>query len=202
MTQALISRVCLVLCSACALSAVLAMGRTKTPPAPVIAIVDLEKVLNALEEKGAKQKQLDARGEELKKKLTDQRKAADDQLKSFEVLPEGPERTLKQEQLARLAFQLEFEVQFGEKQLEKISTDLLKDLYFKIDAASATLAAQNGYTLVLASDEGVEIPKGADFREVQRTIALKRMLHVAPGHDITDELITLMNNEFNATGKK
>jgi len=53
----------------------------------------------------------------------------------------------------------------------------------------------------MTSDEAAEIPHGGRG-DVNRAIGLKRMLYVEDAHDITQDVITMMNNQFAAGGGK
>jgi len=187
--------VCL-LAGACAMLA-WSSGRLPAPPATVVATVDLERVLNGMNEKTTKEAELKDKIGELNLKIEDLKKQVDAEKAKFDALPEGADKKAKAETLRRLLYQLEFERQFGLRVLGELEGDLIRELYAKITAAVHDLAQRNGYTIVLANDEQVEVPQG-NAENVQRTISLKRMLYVNTAHDITDELILMMNAQHGA----
>jgi Skp family chaperone for outer membrane proteins len=92
--------------------------------------------------------------------------------------------------------------------LDKVDIEkslLWEDLYRSIKQAAAAMASANGYDLVLVDDSQGEISTTPDNRvtresQVMQQIAGRRMLHVNPALDITDELITRMNNAHKAAG--
>jgi Skp family chaperone for outer membrane proteins len=181
-----------------ALAASLAAGRAASrpaaPPAAVIAVVDLERALKGLDEKAAKEAEFTARKTELERRVGDLEKRIKEKDSALKLLPVG-ERKPAMDELQRLAFEWKFENEYSRRVLDELEGDMIRELYQRLDAAAEALARRNGYTIVLASDEKVEVRPGRSD-DVQRTISLKRMLYVAPQHDITDELITVMNNEF------
>ena len=81
----------------------------------------------------------------------------------------------------------------------------LQDLYRAIKQAIAALAAADGWDIVLLDDSGVELginPQSQATREAQITqqmISLK-VLYAGDAVDITDQLITRMNNAYQSGG--
>ena len=78
----------------------------------------------------------------------------------------------------------------------------MKDVYVKIQAAVAKLAQKGGYTLVLLDDRAITLPKTTTDREMNAAILSKQILFAANGLDVTDELVTMMNNEYQAPSGK
>jgi Skp family chaperone for outer membrane proteins len=82
---------------------------------------------------------------------------------------------------------------------------VLQDLYRSIKAAAAQMASASGYDLVVVDDSQGELRTMSDSRvsresQILQQIADRRLLYANPGLDITDELITRMNNEWKAAG--
>jgi len=78
-------------------------------------------------------------------------------------------------------------------------------LYRTIKQGASAIAAANGYDLVLVDDSGGEVTYSEDSRvpreqQVMSQIAGRRMLFANPMLDITDQLITRMNNAHKAAG--
>lgn len=169
--------------------------RSAGPPAAVVAVIDLEKALNGLEERVALEADFNTEVGKLQKKIDDLEKKIKDKDSNVNILPVGPERKAATEDLRRLVYEYEFEKNYSMRVLDERKGDLIRDIYQKIDQAAETLAKKNGYTMVLASDEKAEVKSGR-YDDVRRMISLKRMLYVDPRHDITDEMVTLMNNEY------
>jgi len=165
------------------------------PPQPVIATVDVSRVFQSLNERNARIAELEARGNELRKGITELENRLKSEKAAYDVLPDGAEKQAKRQELQRLVWQLEIESKLAQKTIDDLEAQMMRNLYLKIDEAAARVAKANGYTIVIASDENSEIPE-QNVGEIMRVIALKRMLYVDPRHDISDELILFMNNEF------
>lgn len=169
------------------------------PPQPVIAVVDVSKVFNGLNERAVRIDELNKSGEELNTQLTKEMADLEARLKAekaaYDILPDGAGKKAKRDELRRLALQFEIEPRLAKTTLDEIEADMMRSLYLKIDAAATTLAKANGYTIVLSSDEAAAVPT-QNISDITRVMTTKRMLYIDPAHDITADLITFMNNEF------
>lgn len=170
------------------------------PTGPTIAIVDLEAVINKLNEKteqfGILAAAHKAKTDELAK-LSDRVKAKETEIRA---MAEGPSKERAKVEFREMVYRGEFEAQFAGRQLDNQQGDVLRDLYLKIDEAATALAKRNGYHMVIVSDENVDIPKGSS-EAVMRGMLLKRFMFVDKTMDITDELVTFMNNAHAAARK-
>ena len=175
-------------------------GRAAPPP-PVIAFVDMSKVIEALDENAALSKELTDFGKQLEQELEKERKALEDERESAKLMPDGQERRAKNEDLARRTIVLGANKDVSERLFGMRRINAIQTLYEKVDAAAGKLAKDRGYTIVLANDENLPIPRD-DVEGFQRATALKRVLYVDPRHDMTEDLITVMNNEWAAAGGK
>lgn len=114
-------------------------------------------------------------------------------------IPAGSDKDKAMKELREKAIRAEFEKQYAQKLLIEMQGEMLRDLYLKISEATGRMAKTNGYSLVIANDQKIEIPKG-DPNEIGRAISSKRMLYSDGALDVTQELITMMNNEYAARG--
>jgi Skp family chaperone for outer membrane proteins len=171
------------------------------PAAGVIATIDLEAVVEKLEERAAREAELKGELEGARKKLD----ALGEELKAeqskLDMIKDESQRSVARKAAREKVLRAEIERQIMERQLVERQVGIIADLYKKIDRAAEELAKQNGYAMVLASDEKVDVPSEGDPAALRRAIALKRMLYVNPSMDVTDELITLMNNQWAASKK-
>lgn len=170
------------------------------PAAVVVAVVDLEKVVDGLAERTEKEEGLKVRLKPITDKLQEMLNEANSLKKKLDITS-GPEKVAVAKEVREKALRLDFEDRYAKSLQGEWQAEMLRDLYMKIDAAAEKLGKKNGYHLVLASDEKVEIPVGSN-EDVNRTIALKRMLYVDPTLDVSDELVLMMNNDFWAAGGK
>jgi Skp family chaperone for outer membrane proteins len=171
-------------------------GANRSPAAapPIVAVVDLETVINNLTEQKDMQAQFDATA-----------KAEDARLKAM-----GDELEQKQKELQGLVganlveaktklrdavFKAEFEKQLARRNLNARKAEMLRTLYVKVDKAAEMLAKKNGYDMVLVSDEKAPIPE-EDGEAAYRAILFKRMLYVGTTLDISQELLQTINNEY------
>lgn len=168
------------------------------PPAAVIATFDLERVFGALEERTSKLGELDAMKKQLQGELDALANQIKDEKSKADNLAEGPGKTAAAAKVFEMQLNAEAKKKVSENLLELRGTQLLVELYRKIDAAASTLAKQNNYTMVISTDEKLTVPPNAPAQDVQRIMSLRRLYYVAPGHDITEDLVTLLNNEFKA----
>lgn len=175
-------------------------GANRAPSAtpPIVAVIDLEKVINSLDEQRDKTTQLENefKGEEGRMKaLAESAKQQENELAALT----GPALQAARAKLRDAVFNLEFQRQLAKRNLNLRGADMLRELYLKVDAAAEDLAKKNGYDLVLVSDEKAPIPED-DEAAARRAMLLKRMMYVNPTLDITNELIQTMNNDY-ARGK-
>ncbi|MGE3106786.1 MAG: OmpH family outer membrane protein [Phycisphaerales bacterium] len=171
----------------------------KPPVPPVIAVVDLQAVVSGLDERTVKDAAYNSLGKELQAKIDLKTKELKDIKSQLDAAVDATERDNLQKRGILLQKDLEIEMQQSQQKLDNLYGESLAELYAKITAAAKKIAQQNGYTMVMASDENAEISKG-DKRDVTRAITLKRMLYIDPNHYITQDVITLLNNEFRASG--
>lgn len=207
MTMARSFRGWIVIAAAACAAATLAVGAgavsgmRKPPIPPVIAVVDIGAVINGLDERAEKDAAFNARRTEFQESLDRWKKKIDDQRTQLEAMPPGPQHRALNENIIKDGLQAQAEKEFAERLLDQLFGEYLRDLNSKITEAAKELATKNGYTMVLTSDERIQIPSGG-ARDVERAITFKRMLYVDPTHDVTKELITMMNNAFAAAGGK
>jgi len=198
-----------VLCSVLALAGVgyvagVAGARSSAmapPSSPVVATIDLETVVQQLKERTDKEGSLKSSLAEAQAKVKKLQEDVKNEGEKLEQMPAGTGKEGAVKAFREKAIRAEFEAQYAQKLLVELQGEMLRDLYLKISDTSTRLARKNGYSLVLASDQNVQIPKG-DPNDITRAIALRRMIYADGALDITGELVTMMNNEYAAGGGK
>ncbi len=110
-----------------------------------------------------------------------------------------------QEQVAQKTLQYQAWARFTADRIDIEKALLWQDLYRSIKVAAQQMASANGYALVLVDDSQGELTTSAESRvpreqQVMSQIVGRRMLYANPQLDITDDLITRMNNAFKAAG--
>ncbi len=189
-----------------AIQSVATANRENLSGAPTsIAVLDLARVMNSLNELKDRNDQTLVKGKGMKEKLDEianQIKAIDAELK--DVIPKDD----KSRRLERLAqkFELEATLEARAKGYNRMIDldhgDILNDLYPKAMAAAKDFALKNGYDLVMMDDRPIPMPEAGSVKDYNDVIQRKRVLFARDGMEITDPVITLMNNEYTASVKK
>jgi Skp family chaperone for outer membrane proteins len=169
--------------------------RLGPPSQPIIATVNLEEVVKGLDERTVREGELelyskDRQGE--MDKLVAQMKNEQSKMANLD----GAEKEAAATRLLDIQVNAKVKKELYEALIDQRRGKVFKALYEKISEASKRLAEKSGYTMVISSDESVQIPPDATSQDIQRTISLKRFLYVNKAHDVTSELVMLMNNEF------
>jgi Skp family chaperone for outer membrane proteins len=71
-------------------------------------------------------------------------------------------------------------------------------MYLKVTAAIESIANREGYDMVMLDDSLFPLPENAADPDVYRAVITKTVVYRKDSIDITNQVITLMNNEFNA----
>ena len=164
-----------------------------------VAVVDLAKLLDGLDERGfmeqdlnkeieKRQSELDQTTGELKRMEEDIKILADDDPNKIERV-----RDLRLKEVEARALK-----QFVQEQLSIEKGRMLVTLYNKVQLAVCDIAARDGWDLVLIDDSTLDLPEMATEQQMLQLILSRRVLCATDGINITDEVRTLMNNQFNA----
>lgn len=182
-----------------------AMGRAEAerlaPPTPVIALVDLPKVFEQLDERKAREEELIKSAEAKQAELTQLAKEIEDEGKMAQAMAD---LNTKQNAIVKL---LEKQAMATAKRnaydalLDQQRAQVFLTLYGKVADAAKRMAESRGYTIVMANDQNINTQPGAGTNEVRQTLGQRRVLFAAQSHDITSELITQLNLE-NKSGRR
>ncbi len=166
------------------------------PPAPVVALVDLPRVFEALDERTVREKDLMDNATIKQGELTALGKEIEEESQKAKVMNRG-----NQQQAAVLKL-LEKQAVANAKRgaydamLDQQRAEIFKSLYSKVADASKKVAEMQGFTLVLADDQGITIPDGASTDAVRGVLGGRRVLYAAKAHDITQDIINQLNIDF------
>lgn len=178
------------------------MGVFSAPPkGATIAVVDLEKLMNGLDEQKYKEEQFQKAFKAKEAELAALKTKIEERETAIKAMPVGAARTAAAEELQEMFFRGQIEAQIANQKLDSQRAQLFRDQYEKVVAAIDVLSKQNGYHMVLTSDQSVNVPKG-NTETVLRAISAKRMLFIDKDLDVTDTIITHMNNAWVAAGGK
>ena len=111
------------------------------------------------------------------------------------------------EQLNQLAIQAMSYKQFAERRVDSERSLMFRDLYMKIKSSVANIANENGYDLVLITDDDREIlanPQTNTSQEfqVREQIGQQRVVFASDQIDITEQIVTHMNLEWEKRSDK
>lgn len=115
---------------------------------------------------------------------------------------------LRGEQLLNLMQEYSERQAIGQARLQAVQTrldiargDHMREMYDKVRAAVAEFAAANGYDLIIVDDRSFPMPRPQSSTEVQQeAIQARRVMYAREGMDVTEQVLTLMNNRYAAGG--
>ena len=129
---------------------------------------------------------------ELNKRQTEIKQLQSD----LELLPAGGDDfTRTQEELERKAINLQAWGAYEQKKLQREVAIRNDRMLKKVIDAVGRVAQDNGYDAVLNPENRIQVPTG-NAAQPTRTANLPIVLWNSGQHDITDQVIQLMNNEF------
>jgi len=177
-----------------------AVATTHLRPPTVVVTFNIERVTADLTERA----DAEARLRELVTTIRDESEKRVDAINSLrEGLEEAPESEQAEimEQLDQLTLEAMSYQRFVEMRIDNERSLMFRDLYLKIQSAVADIATENGYDLVIISDDDREIlvnPNAKKARELQvrEQIELQRVVFSSSQIDITDQIVTHMNLEW------
>ena len=181
---------------------VLTAGATASRPpaqATAIATVDIMNIIDGLNERGVLEQQLDDRMAGRQAKLDE----VVEQLKVLEadvqMLTRG---TDEHREKLREGMEKQAVAQARREALSQIASidmgEVMAGLYTKVELAIQNIAEREGYDVVLFDDTSFDLPEGSPNPDVVRAIITKSVIYRHDSVDITQQVITLMNNEYNA----
>lgn len=166
-----------------------------------VGVIDLNKVLDLLDEKVERERQLEGflKGlEDGVNTLAKQLKQARDEL---DILPKnGAAFVAKREEVLKLTARVQGEAQAAKILAEDKKKTMQIDLYEKIADSTRDFARRNGYDLILVDDSKEKIPADASPQQAQAAMINRRILFAGADIDVSEQVAQQMNNEFKATG--
>lgn len=182
----------------------LRQSRESAQTGTAVAVIDLSRVLEGLQE--PKDRDADRRGRAAK--ITEELNKAGEDLerlqKETEELVRGSQQwrdkmlRLRQEAAALVA-RRDAHQQF----LDREQLEFLRELYMRIADTGLRIAKRDGWELVIWDDRSLPVPMiGGDLAKsataLDNSITSRRVLHAADRVDLTAQIITVMNNEYQA----
>jgi len=187
--------------------ALAAMGRTNAPAiaqpsgaeSPRVGVVDVVRLVNELDAFKAGQDEVDRLAEELSAEVERARERAREAQEALELATDRTRERLVNEALAAgidlRAANANLQVRVRLKQ-----NQVLRSTWASVELGIEEYAEDAGIDLIISDDSRVEagIPLDADPETYKRFVMERRVLHSGNATDITDAVITRMNNDFAA----
>lgn len=169
-----------------------------------VGVVDLERLINGLKETEARNRELEERAANWQKELNEvvtRLKDVENQLNN--VLPKGdsPERRSKSRELFELRSQAETRRRFFQEMIEAERGEIIRVMYEKVQAAVGAVAQAGAYDVVLLDDRKIDIPSLTRLEQVNAIIQNKKVVWASAATDLTDQVMTRMNNDY-AAGRR
>lgn len=178
-------------------------GLIRAPRQPVIATVNLQRVFEGLDRREAIQEEIRADLEAVRGRFEQRRQEIEAMRQRLQNMPDGEERDALRDEVAYQSINFDM---MREQELRKADIDrslMLEELFRTVQQAAEELAESQNYDMVLINDADTPLqinPRSDEPREVQldRQMSRRRMLFSHDTLDISDELITRMNNRYRA----
>ena len=171
------------------------------PPAPATAVmtVDIVEIIDQLEERKVREAELEARKNARQAQLDEVINQLRQLQSDLEMLNKG---TDEYKDKIRQAMEMQAVVKARGEALNQILSidrgNVSREMYEKITAAIARISDREGYDIVLFDDSLFPILEDAPYQEVFRSIISKSVIYHHNSVDITQQVVTLLNDEFTA----
>jgi len=169
-----------------------------------IAIVEVARVMNGLNELKERNDVGRIRGTELEKKLQEVEqtiKDIDAELENVIPKTDTKARTQKMAEKFEAENLLKARFQAYQQLLDLENGDIIRDIYTKVVAAVEDFAKKNNYDLVLLDDRSMLLPPVGGQERLKSVIENKSLLFAKADLDITDRIVIIMNNDHAARPK-
>lgn len=170
----------------------------------VVASVDLEKLVNDCNETIARNKANDEKYKSQLDTLNSLKNKFVNLSNELKTMPaDSPARHGVLLERAEIDGILKVKKDVLDSALDPVKADVIRDVYKKALASIDAYAKQNGIALVIVDDSTLEVQDDGGFASVSSAIIRRRLLYVNKTQlDITNDILTKLNNDFAAGGKK
>lgn len=186
-----------------AVIAVLMLGGASALGQPNIAVMNVPQA----SERYTKTSDLEARFDALRADLNKQREALADKIERTkrslqeELQPGTDDYRARSKELAMLQAEMQYFMDSEGKRIESGLAKSLRSIYDDIHAMVQKVAKEKGFDAVLAVDElPDEIPDSPNA--LRQQIMLQKVLYWNPRIDMTDEVVSRLNAQYQAAGGK
>jgi len=161
-----------------------------------VAVVDVLKVFNGLQEKTQVEADIRTRGERLRNEEEARRKELNDLQTDLQLLAtDTPAYAQKTEQIKAKVIELQVWSRINADNLQAESSIQLANIYRKMLETIGRVAKENQYDLVIYKEQQADFAN-AKAETINQLIQIRKLLWSADDLDLTDQVITRMNNEY------
>jgi Skp family chaperone for outer membrane proteins len=168
-----------------------------------VGIVDMTMLINGLSElkdrNAAMKPILDQRLAELEQ-LQQQAKQLEADLKDNIPSTNVQRRIETRTQLQETTNNLKLRKERWDMTIDLRNAQIVRELYAKASVAISEVAQRDGYDLILLDDRPLELTEFSSVNQLREEVLSKRILFAAPTLDITQRVLTAMENQY-AQGK-
>ncbi len=166
-------------------------GRTTS-----VAVCDVQVTFASLKEKA----QIEADIQTQKQRLQQEKQKREQEIRQLqsdlEILsPDTPAYDQKQQELEQKSIRFQAWAAFQNKKLNRVRALQVEKIYKHMIDAIGRVAQENGYDLVLYKEGAVKF-RGAKPEQLSGLIQIRKVLWSAEDLEITELVVTTMNNEF------
>ena len=176
-------------------------ANSSRPPAQptAVATVDIVLVIEKLEEIKVRESELEARKAASQAKLQEVANQLNTLKADLELLNSG---TDEYKDKIRQAMEMQAVVEARNNALGQILSidrgNVTREMYDKIVDSISRVAEREGYDIVLFDDSDFIVPVDAPYQDVFRSIISRGVIYHHDSVDMTDQVVSMMNNEFTA----
>ncbi len=164
-----------------------------------VAIVDVMTLINGLSELKDRNIAMMPAREQMRAELSQleqQVKALEGELKDNIPKGETQRRIEKLMQLQEANSTYKVRNERFEKTLDILNAQVIRELYGKASTAINAFAQREGFDLVVLDDRPVTLTEVAGTNQLRDEVLMKRILFATPTIDITQRVLTVMENEY------
>ncbi len=170
-----------------------------TAEGPRVAVVDVVRLINELEQLNERSREIKTLADELTADLEQARRDARDAQDALQMATDATREELLNEAL-EATLRIREITTMREIRVRMKQNQVLRETWAMVQEEVRAHGRAQGYDVVIADDSLVEpgIPLDADPEAFKSFVVDRRVLFAADAADITSEIITRMNNQYNA----
>tara|TARA_B110000495_G_scaffold85568_1_gene73701 strand:- start:685 stop:1329 length:645 start_codon:yes stop_codon:yes gene_type:complete len=167
------------------------------PSNPTVTVtINFETLFASLEERVFEESKVQAVIEDMNAEIEQRRQEITEYEQEFELYEAGSQKwqeLLQDQQLKVLEYQAQ--VEYSKSRKARELSKGTRRVYMNIRESAAKLAEQNGWDYVVVNDAAITLPEG-DNVDIGLEISSRRILYANDALDVTDQLISYMNGNF------